>query len=356
MSSSPTTRSSASPASALQFRRAADRGECAGHLGARRDGRRAVSEPQTAGSGHCSAAFRSLIIPRTATRRNAAGCSSSPAAASLPAPLCSPESPAFAPAPASCRSPPPRASPPARRRRPRGAGDRLRGDRGGLPGTVRRSRLCWNWRRTPMAIAIGCGLAAWAAARRVCSTRCSPAGSTGRSCSMRPCSAALLRRADAAARPGRAARSSCRIRARWRGCSNASRKTWRPIPSPRPAGRRRAYGAVALIKGQYSHIAAPDGRTFRFEGGGVGLATSGSGDVLAGIVGGPLRARRRTAGRDSVGRLAPRRGGADPGRASRQDRLPRPRDSRSRSRPNGGPKSSLLRAGRARRRSGGRYG
>lgn len=57
---------------------------------------------------------------------------------------------------------------------------------------------------------------------------------------------------------------------------------------PLRAVRRAAdiYGAVALVKGQYSFIAAPDGRAFRFEGGGVGLATSGSGDVLAGIVGG----------------------------------------------------------------------
>jgi len=57
---------------------------------------------------------------------------------------------------------------------------------------------------------------------------------------------------------------------------------------PLAAARRAAstYGAIALIKGQYSHIAAPDGRAFRFEGGGIGLATSGSGDVLAGIVGG----------------------------------------------------------------------
>jgi NAD(P)H-hydrate repair Nnr-like enzyme with NAD(P)H-hydrate dehydratase domain len=43
---------------------------------------------------------------------------------------------------------------------------------------------------------------------------------------------------------------------------------------------------VAVLKGQFSHIVAPDGRAFRFEGGGVGLATSGSGDTLAGIVGG----------------------------------------------------------------------
>jgi len=57
---------------------------------------------------------------------------------------------------------------------------------------------------------------------------------------------------------------------------------------PLDAARRAAetFGAVALLKGQFSHIVAPDGRAFRFEGGGVGLATSGSGDVLAGIVGG----------------------------------------------------------------------
>jgi hydroxyethylthiazole kinase-like uncharacterized protein yjeF len=57
-----------------------------------------------------------------------------------------------------------------------------------------------------------------------------------------------------------------------------------PLAAAREAAER--YRAVALVKGQYSFIAAPDGRAFRFEGGGVGLATSGSGDVLAGIVGG----------------------------------------------------------------------
>jgi len=48
----------------------------------------------------------------------------------------------------------------------------------------------------------------------------------------------------------------------------------------------QTYNAVTFIKGRYSHIVHPDGRAFRFEGGGVGLATSGSGDTLAGIVGG----------------------------------------------------------------------
>jgi ADP-dependent NAD(P)H-hydrate dehydratase len=57
---------------------------------------------------------------------------------------------------------------------------------------------------------------------------------------------------------------------------------------PLAAARRAAetFGAVALIKGQYSFVVAPDGPAFRFTGGGVGLATSGSGDALAGIVGG----------------------------------------------------------------------
>jgi hydroxyethylthiazole kinase-like uncharacterized protein yjeF len=57
---------------------------------------------------------------------------------------------------------------------------------------------------------------------------------------------------------------------------------------PLGAARRAAetFGSVALVKGQYSFIAHPDGRAFRFQGGGVGLATSGSGDTLAGIVGG----------------------------------------------------------------------
>lgn len=48
----------------------------------------------------------------------------------------------------------------------------------------------------------------------------------------------------------------------------------------------RRFGAAALVKGAPSHVAAADGQAFCYPGGGVGLATSGSGDVLAGIVGG----------------------------------------------------------------------
>ncbi len=57
-----------------------------------------------------------------------------------------------------------------------------------------------------------------------------------------------------------------------------------PIAAVRSAAER--FNAVALVKGQFSYIAEPGGRAFRITGGGVGLATSGSGDVLSGIVGG----------------------------------------------------------------------
>ena len=57
-----------------------------------------------------------------------------------------------------------------------------------------------------------------------------------------------------------------------------------PLAAARKASE--ALGVTAVIKGPFSFIVSPDGRAFRFEGGGVGLATSGSGDVLAGLVGG----------------------------------------------------------------------
>lgn len=48
------------------------------------------------------------------------------------------------------------------------------------------------------------------------------------------------------------------------------------------------YDSITLIKGVVSHVVAPDERVFRYEGGGPGLGVSGSGDTLAGIVGGLL--------------------------------------------------------------------
>ena len=49
-----------------------------------------------------------------------------------------------------------------------------------------------------------------------------------------------------------------------------------------------ALGAVVALKGSTTHVASPDGRIFRYESGDVGLATSGSGDTLAGLVAGLL--------------------------------------------------------------------
>ncbi len=57
-------------------------------------------------------------------------------------------------------------------------------------------------------------------------------------------------------------------------------------PEDAAVAAAQGFGAVALVKGPVSTIAAPDGRLFRYEGGGIGLATSGSGDALAGFVGG----------------------------------------------------------------------
>lgn len=45
------------------------------------------------------------------------------------------------------------------------------------------------------------------------------------------------------------------------------------------------FGAVVVLKGSVSYVAAPDGTVFAYSGGNVGLATGGSGDVMAGIAG-----------------------------------------------------------------------
>lgn len=58
-----------------------------------------------------------------------------------------------------------------------------------------------------------------------------------------------------------------------------------------PAAGRRAAAAlqqVVIMKGARTQVVSPEGRVWDYAGGGVGLATSGSGDVLAGILTGLL--------------------------------------------------------------------
>ena len=46
--------------------------------------------------------------------------------------------------------------------------------------------------------------------------------------------------------------------------------------------------AVVVVKGAQTHVVSPAGEAWSYAGGGVGLATSGSGDVLAGLLAGLL--------------------------------------------------------------------
>ncbi|MGI8611776.1 MAG: NAD(P)H-hydrate dehydratase [Sphingomicrobium sp.] len=59
---------------------------------------------------------------------------------------------------------------------------------------------------------------------------------------------------------------------------------------PIKCGLRAAqlYRSIVLAKGVTSHVVHPDGRCWTYSGGAPGLGVSGSGDVLAGIVGGLL--------------------------------------------------------------------
>lgn len=57
-----------------------------------------------------------------------------------------------------------------------------------------------------------------------------------------------------------------------------------PASAARDAARR--WGAVVALKGACTMIATPQGELWRHDGGNVGLAVSGSGDTLAGLVAG----------------------------------------------------------------------
>ena len=57
-------------------------------------------------------------------------------------------------------------------------------------------------------------------------------------------------------------------------------------PDPRALAAARDWNAVVALKGARTVIATPDGTLYQHEGGNVGLAISGSGDVLAGVIAG----------------------------------------------------------------------
>ena len=70
-------------------------------------------------------------------------------------------------------------------------------------------------------------------------------------------------------------------------------RAWQALPATRGTGPNAAaladlLRAVVVMKGARTWIVDPQGARWLYEGGGVGLATSGSGDVLAGIVVGLL--------------------------------------------------------------------
>lgn len=69
------------------------------------------------------------------------------------------------------------------------------------------------------------------------------------------------------------------------GCSEEEAET-NPLDCGREAARR--YDAIVLAKGVESHVVTPDGSAWKYAGGGPGLGISGSGDTLAGILGGLL--------------------------------------------------------------------
>jgi len=75
--------------------------------------------------------------------------------------------------------------------------------------------------------------------------------------------------------------------------SGATRSDIEADPANHATAAARRWNAVVVLKGPTTWIASPDGKTWRHDGGQAGLATAGSGDVLAGLMAG-LLARRCT--------------------------------------------------------------
>lgn len=70
--------------------------------------------------------------------------------------------------------------------------------------------------------------------------------------------------------------------------SGRSKETIRSDPQGVSREAAMRWNAVVALKGAVTWIAAPDGSLWRHRGGSIGLATSGSGDALAGIIVGLL--------------------------------------------------------------------
>ncbi len=70
-------------------------------------------------------------------------------------------------------------------------------------------------------------------------------------------------------------------------------------PAPAAINSARRWNAIVALKGATTFIAAPNGSLWRHAGGNVGLAISGSGDVLAGLIAG-LAARNASAAQAAV--------------------------------------------------------
>ena len=72
------------------------------------------------------------------------------------------------------------------------------------------------------------------------------------------------------------------------GLTGASKEDVEADPLRAAREAAQALGAVVAVKGADTFIAAPDGREWVYRGKAVGLGTSGSGDVLAGVIAGLL--------------------------------------------------------------------
>jgi NAD(P)H-hydrate repair Nnr-like enzyme with NAD(P)H-hydrate dehydratase domain len=75
--------------------------------------------------------------------------------------------------------------------------------------------------------------------------------------------------------------------------SGASKDEVSADPAPMALRMARHWQATVALKGPTTFIATPEGQAWKHEGGNVGLAASGSGDTLAGIIVG-LAARGAT--------------------------------------------------------------